>query len=70
MTDFTFSPAAWLPFRDREACEKARRVSRDDITRHPNPDLSIRVLADADFSFRMILDTFERIRDASERDQF
>ncbi len=41
----TFTPglASFLSFRDQEACAAARRIKREDITAHANPDFHIRV---------------------------
>jgi len=47
-TDFTFRPSHWVPFKDIEAIERVRRISREEITRHSNPDFRIQVLPAAD----------------------
>ena len=66
MAKFTFSPSETLPFHDPKACDRVRKITSRAITRHRNPDLRIETIADADFSFRMILDMFETIKRAAE----
>lgn len=36
---FDFEPASFVPFRDKEAVRRVRAIKREDITRHPNPEL-------------------------------
>ncbi len=69
--DFSFELAKFIPFRDREACERVRRIKKADITKHPNPEFRIRVIEAAEsFYFEFALDIVTRIRrarDAGER---
>jgi glucosamine-6-phosphate deaminase len=64
--EFSFAPAEFIPFRDRAVIERVRRIKREHITRHSNPDFRIRIVPDADFEFLWIADMFERIRTAME----
>ena len=66
MKEFKFSPAAFIPFRDPKTIERVRKIKRQDITRHRNPDFRIQVLADADIEFLWITDMFHRIQQAAE----
>ena len=43
-TDFKFTPADFVPFKDRELCEKLRRISGTDLEKHPNPNFKIKVM--------------------------
>jgi len=70
--DFSFSykPSRWVPYRDREVLERVRRITRDEIEQHPNPDYRIRVVPDADAEWIWVTDMFYRIKraaDAGER---
>ena len=65
-TEFTFTPAAFIPFRDTAAIARVRAIKREDITRHPNPDFRISVIPDAEVEFRWISDMFFRIKTAMD----
>jgi 6-phosphogluconolactonase/glucosamine-6-phosphate isomerase/deaminase len=65
-TTFTFSPAAFVPFRDTKAIARVRAIKREHITRHRNPDFRIKVLPDADIRFLWITDMFFRIKEAMD----
>lgn len=65
----TFSPqlASFLPFRDKDACIAARGISREEITRHANPDFHIRVEDDVSaFYAAFANDLVDRIRSARD----
>ena len=66
MTEFTYKPSQWVPFRDVEALERVRKIKREDITRHPNPDFKIRVVKDSDIDFIWVTDMFYRIKTAAD----
>jgi len=63
---FSYQMARWLPFRDQDACRRAREVRKQDITRHPNPDFRIQVVPDDDFPFRLVAEIFGRIKQAAD----
>lgn len=65
-TPFSFEPAAFIPFRDRKALERVRRITRAEITKHRNPDFRIQVMPDADMEFLWVNDMFFRIKTAME----
>jgi len=65
-TYFDFSPASFVPFRDKAAVERVRAIPRAKLTEHPNPDFRIRILPDAELEPLWIADMFERIRRSSE----
>jgi glucosamine-6-phosphate deaminase len=66
---FTFEPASFIPFRDRQVLDRVRAITREDITKHPNKDYRIQVIPDADFGFVWLNDMFYRIKTAMEREQ-
>ncbi len=64
MKEFTFKPADFVPFKDREVLEKIRNIKREDIEKHPNPDFKIRVIKDYQASAIHIADIVARIIEA------
>ena len=46
---FEYGMAKWLPYEDLEACRRVRAITREDITKHPNPDFKIEVMPDEEF---------------------
>lgn len=63
---FEYGMAKWLPYQDLEACRRARAIKREDITKHPNPDFRIEVLADDEFPFRLVTEVFLTIKKAMD----
>lgn len=64
---FTYQLADFLSFRDVEACQAARAITRERITEHPNPDFRIRVEDDKPaFYSAFANDIVDRIRAARE----
>lgn len=66
-TDFAFVPGDYVPFRDREVCERLRKISGKDLEKHPNPDFQIKVMMNPHPV--LIATLFARIKDASEHDR-
>ena len=66
---FTFAPASFIPFRDTRAIARARKIKREDITKHANPDFRITVFPDAEMDFLWISDMYFRIKTAMEADK-
>jgi hypothetical protein len=62
---FDYRMASWIPFQDQAACERVRRIRRERITEHENPEFQIDVIPDAEFPFRLVMDIFARIKDAA-----
>ncbi len=69
MTEFNFSPSEYVPFRDKKVLEKVRKIKREDIARHPNPDFRIQVVKDSEIEWMFITDIFFRIKEAAEKDE-
>lgn len=69
MSDFDFEPAGFVPFRDRQVLDRVRRMTREQITQHPNPDLDIRVVRDASVAMIQFADMVARIQDAAAKRQ-
>jgi glucosamine-6-phosphate deaminase len=67
VSDFEYDLATFISFRDRAACERVRRISRDQLTSHANPDFRIRVVDDPDEFYRAFAaDIVDRIRRARD----
>ncbi len=67
-TDFAFKPANFVPFKDRELCEKLRKISGTDLeareTWH-HPEFNIKVMMNPHPV--LIATLFSRIKEASEK---
>ncbi len=63
---FKYRMPRWMPFQDQEACERVRAVKKEEITKSASPHLQIRIVRDEEFAFRMFMDQFARIKQASE----
>lgn len=66
MSEFAYSPATFVPFRDTEAVARVRAIKREDITKHKNPDFRIQVMAGADLEKRWLFDVFREIKIAAD----
>lgn len=69
VSDFKFEPAQWIPFRDTREIERVRAIRRADITKHPNPNVKIRVVPDADLGWLFIGDMVARLKESDEQDK-
>ncbi len=69
MKEFKYQPSEWVPFRDTEVLERVRKIKREDITKHPNPDFNIQVMSAEDIEFRFITDIFARIKESDDEDK-
>lgn len=56
MTDFHFDLARFIDFRDSMELARVRAISREEITRHPNPDFRIRVEDDVEAFYSAFAD--------------
>lgn len=45
-TNFTFNPAPWIPFQDKKVLEQVRRIKREDMEKHSNPEFKIKIVPD------------------------
>lgn len=66
-TDFNFIPADYVPFKNREICEKLRKISGTDLEKHSNPDFNIKVMMNPHPV--LIATLFSRIKEASENNR-
>ncbi len=63
-TSFDFKPGDYVPFKDREVCERLRKISGKDLEKHPNPDFKIKVMQNPHPV--LIATLFSRLKAASE----
>ncbi len=64
-TDFKYELAECLPFRDREACARARAIKRADVDKHKNPNFKIHVIENEQaFQFAYVMDIVSGIKRA------
>ncbi|MCX6970015.1 MAG: hypothetical protein NTV93_07660 [Verrucomicrobia bacterium] len=66
MNKFQFEPHEVVPFRDREVLDRVRRIRREDIDRHPNPEFRIRVVRDYEIGMIPLIDRFYRLKTAMD----
>lgn len=67
-TSFAFTPADFVPFKDRELCEKLRKISGTDLEKHEDwqhPDFKVKVMMNPHPV--LIATLFSRIKEASEK---
>lgn len=69
MRDFNYSPSKWVPYKNKEVLEKVRKIKREDICRHPNPEFKIKVVKDSDVELVWVTDMFYRIKQASDENK-
>jgi glucosamine-6-phosphate deaminase len=65
-TPFNFEPASFVPFRDKEAIARVRALTREELTRHANPDYRIRIVPDDQLEGMWIEDILSRLRHSSQ----
>jgi len=67
MSSFNYDLASFLPFRDKEVCERVRRIRKEDLPNHPNPDFKIRIIEEPEqFYLEFALDIVRRIKESLE----
>jgi glucosamine-6-phosphate deaminase len=66
---FQYYPSRFVPFRDVAQLERCRRITREEIDKHPNPDFQIRVLPADDIEFLWVAEMFRRIQLSDELDR-
>lgn len=63
-TKFDFKCGDYVPFKDREVCERLRKISGKDLEKHSNPDFNIKVIMNPHPI--LIATLFSRLKAASE----
>lgn len=67
MSEFTFEPAPFVPFRDKKAMARVRAMSGKELENHPNKDFKITVTLNPHPIF--IADMFTKIKESDEKDK-
>lgn len=66
MSNFTYQPSKYVPFRDMEVLERCRKITREEITKHLNPDFKISVIPDNMVELMWVTDMFYRLKEAAD----
>ena len=69
MENFKYGISEWAPFKDEKVCEIVRNIKKEDIAKHPNPDVKITIVKDHDFSFMNVWDIFSRVKAAADQER-
>ena len=69
MNEFTYEPSKYVPYRNKEIIERVRKIKREEIEKHQNPDYKIRVVPDADLAIIGLFDAFHRIKTAADKNE-
>ena len=69
MNEFSYSPSKWVPYKNIEIIEKVRKIKRDDLTKHKNPDFKISIVKDEMAEFIWVSDMFYRIKNAADENE-
>lgn len=65
---FNYSLAAFIPFRDEEACARVRAIKRKDLRKHSSKDFKIEIIDDkVQFYSRFAIDIVSRIVSAAQK---
>ena len=67
MSEFTFEPAPFVPFRDKEVMDRVRNISGKDLEKHPNENFKIKVTLNPHPIF--IADMFTKIKESDEQNK-
>lgn len=66
-TGFEFEPAPWIPFREKKVLERVRKIKRENMENHSNPDFKIKIVPDVTSIW--VGDMLMRIRESDEQDK-
>ncbi len=66
-TDFNFTPADFCPVKDRELLARLAKMTPEEIEKHPNPEVKIRVTSQGGNITKT--EKFLRIKESDEKDQ-
>jgi len=69
MSNFAYEPCRWIPFRDTKVLDRVRRIPREKIEKHPNPQFKIRVVNDDMLETIFVADMFYRIKTAADENR-
>lgn len=64
--NFTFEPASFVPFKDKEVLERVRTLTGEDYLKHENPEFKINIVPDDLLNTIMLTDMLATIIEAKE----
>ena len=65
--EFNYQLATFIPFRDLAHAKRDRRITKQEITRHPNPNFRISVIEDpSEFYFQFSVRARYRVPHSGE----
>ena len=67
MSEFKFKPAPWVPFQDQEVLERLRKMTPEELVKHPNPNFRIHIGLGISAATQM--DLFSRIKESDDFDR-
>lgn len=65
--EFDFKPAPWVPFQDRKVLEKLAAMTPEELEKHPNKNLKIKIVPDVGGMW--LADMFARTKESDEQDK-
>lgn len=65
--EFTFKPAEFIPFKDKEVLKRCRALTREELTEHTNPDFIIKIVPNSDGIW--IADMVVRMKESDDLDK-
>ena len=64
---FKFTPADWVPFKDKEVMEKLSKMTYEELEKHPNPDVHIKILDN--YATVVLAEKFMGIKESFEQNK-
>ena len=66
--NFDYQMSQYLEFKDSQAGKRSRQIKREDVTKHPNKNFSIRVIEhETAFQFGFVMDVVAGIKRALDQ---
>lgn len=69
MSGFTFQPSNFVPFKDVDVLEKVRKIKKEHLTEHTNPNFKIEIVPDDTINKIFCKDMFDRIKKSDEENE-
>lgn len=67
---FNFNLAEFITFKDKEACDRVRKIKKEEITKHKNEDLNIQIIEDEqEFYSAFAIDIVSRMKNALDNNE-
>ena len=66
-SNFNFKPADFCPVKDRDLLERLAKMTPEEIEKHENPDVRIKILAN--FGSVVLAEKFRRIKESAEQNK-